>query len=68
MSASSAPRATLSAFARDVLDGLAARPRSIPSKYFYDERGSELFEQITQLDAYYPTRTERWILTTHAAE
>ena len=68
MPATSAPTATLSAFARDVLDGLATRPRSIPSKYFYDERGSELFEQITQLDAYYPTRTERQILTTHATE
>ncbi|GAB5535677.1 MAG: L-histidine N(alpha)-methyltransferase [Rubricoccaceae bacterium] len=68
MPATPAINTTLSAFARDVLNGLAARPRSIPSKYFYDERGSELFEQITQLDAYYPTRTERQILTTHAAQ
>ena len=62
------PSDALSPFARDVLDGLATRPRSIPSKYFYDARGSELFDQITRLDAYYPTRTERQILTTHAVE
>lgn len=68
MPSSLASDATLTAFARDVLDGLATRPRSIPSKYFYDERGSELFEQITQLEAYYPTRTERQILTTYATE
>lgn len=53
-------------FAADVLDGLADRPRTLPSKYFYDERGSELFDQITRLDAYYPTRTERQILRDHA--
>ena len=53
-------------FAADVLDGLANRPRTLPSKYFYDERGSELFDRITRLDAYYPTRTERQILLDHA--
>ncbi len=57
-----------SSFARDVLDGLATRPRSIPAKYFYDENGSHLFDQITRLEAYYPTRTERQILTDHADE
>ena len=57
-----------SAFAVAVLAGLAGRPRAIPAKYFYDEAGSALFEQITRLDAYYPTRTERGILDTHAAE
>ena len=57
-----------SAFARDVLAGLAARPRTLPAKYFYDEPGSRLFSQITELDAYYPTRTERAILTAHADE
>ena len=61
-----APSDAPSPFARDVVDGLAARPRSIPSKYFYDARGSALFDEITRLDAYYPTRTERQILTTHA--
>ncbi len=53
-------------FAADVLDGLGHRPRTLPSKYFYDERGSELFDRITRLDAYYPTRTERQILRDNA--
>ena len=53
-------------FLADVVRGLGRRPRSVPSKYFYDERGSELFDRITRLDAYYPTRTERSILETHA--
>ena len=57
-----------STFADDVLSGLARRPRTLPAKYFYDEAGSRLFDQITQLDAYYPTRTERAILTDHADE
>ena len=56
------------AFAEDVLRGLARRPRTLPAKYFYDEPGSRLFDQITRLDAYYPTRTERAILTEHADE
>ncbi len=43
-------------------------PRSIPAKYFYDERGSRLFDEITRLDAYYPTRTERRILLDHGDE
>lgn len=56
------------AFLADVLTGLAARPRRIPPKHFYDAEGSRLFDAITRLDAYYPTRTERAILTAHAAE
>jgi L-histidine N-alpha-methyltransferase len=52
----------------DVRAGLTAAPKSLPPKYFYDDRGSELFDQITRLPEYYPTRTERSILTTHAAE
>ncbi|WP_218830503.1 L-histidine N(alpha)-methyltransferase [Rubrivirga marina] len=60
--------APASAFGRDVLAGLAERPRAIPAKYFYDERGSRLFDAITRLDAYYPTRTERQILLDHADE
>jgi len=55
-------------FARNVLDGLAARPKRLPPKYFYDEAGSRLFEQITELPEYYPTRTELGILTAHAPE
>jgi len=46
----------------EIRAGLAARPRTIPPKYFYDERGSELFEQITRLPEYYPTRVERGLL------
>ncbi|MFZ5748291.1 MAG: L-histidine N(alpha)-methyltransferase [Pseudomonadota bacterium] len=50
------------AFRADVLNGLAARPRAIPARWFYDRRGSELFEEITRLPEYYPTRTERALL------
>jgi L-histidine N-alpha-methyltransferase len=50
----------------DVQRGLGGRPRSLPSKYFYDARGSELFDRITRLPEYYPTRTERGILLAHA--
>ncbi len=42
----------------DVIAGLSARPKALPPKYFYDERGSQLFEQICALPEYYPTRTE----------
>ncbi|MBY8828804.1 L-histidine N(alpha)-methyltransferase [Hephaestia mangrovi] len=49
-------------FRADVLNGLARRPRAIPARWFYDRRGSELFEQITELPEYYPTRTEMAIL------
>jgi L-histidine N-alpha-methyltransferase len=49
-------------FRRDVLDGLAASPRAIPARWFYDRRGSELFEAITDLPEYYPTRTETALL------
>ncbi|WP_374942074.1 L-histidine N(alpha)-methyltransferase [Sphingomonas sp.] len=49
-------------FRADVLAGLARRPRAIPARWFYDRRGSELFEAITELPEYYPTRTETAIL------
>ena len=49
-------------FRADVLAGLARRPRAIPARWFYDRRGSELFEAITALPEYYPTRTEVGIL------
>jgi len=52
---------------RDVVDGLSDSPRSIPAKYFYDEKGSQLFEQICRLPEYYPTRTETSILKDCAA-
>jgi len=51
-----------------VLTGLSASPKSIPPTYFYDARGSELFEQICALPEYYPTRTEIGILTRNAGE
>ncbi len=56
------------ALAADVAAGLAGRPRTLPPKWFYDERGSALFDSITRVPEYYPTRTERGILTAHAAE
>ena len=48
--------------ARDVRRGLRTIPKELSPKYFYDERGSQLFERITELDEYYPTRAEREIL------
>src|SRR3954470_4329916 len=54
--------------ARDVREGLCSYPKELAPKYFYDERGSELFEQITELPEYYPTRAEREILTERSAE
>jgi dimethylhistidine N-methyltransferase len=53
---------------QDVHDGLTATPKTLPPKWFYDERGSELFERITRLEEYYPTRRERAILTERAPE
>ena len=52
----------------DVLAGLTARPKTLPPKYFYDARGSELFDEITRLPEYYPTRAETAILERHAGE
>ena len=54
--------------ARDVRLGLCAYPKELAPKYFYDDRGSRLFEQITELDEYYPTRAEREILADRSAE
>ena len=51
-----------SAFGRDVIDDLSRHPKRLSPKYFYDAAGSELFEQITLLPEYYPTRTELAIL------
>lgn len=52
----------------EYLAGLRRRPKRLPSKFFYDEEGSRLFEQICGLDEYYPTRTECAILGTHVDE
>jgi L-histidine N-alpha-methyltransferase len=61
------PSSYQDALRADVRAGLTATPKSLPPKYFYDERGSELFDEITRLDEYYPTRTERAILLERAA-
>lgn len=54
--------------AQDVIQGLMAAPRSLPAKYFYDERGSILFDKICQTDEYYPTRVEAALLDRYALE
>lgn len=56
------------ALRRDVRAGLTAAPKSLPPKWFYDAVGSDLFDQITRLPEYYPTRTEAQILRTRSAE
>jgi dimethylhistidine N-methyltransferase len=60
--------AEASAFEADVRQGLGATPKRVPSKYFYDGAGSQLFERITELPEYYPTRSEMQILRDHGAE
>jgi L-histidine N-alpha-methyltransferase len=56
------------ALRRDVYNGLAQTPKTLPPKWFYDSVGSDLFDQITRLPEYYPTRTEAQILRDHSAE
>src|ERR1700758_3263475 len=56
------------AFRADVLKGLSAKPRAIPARWLYDRRGSALFDAITALPEYYPTRTERSILSSAIKE
>ena len=53
---------------QDVIEGLSAQPKSLPPKYFYDQRGSQLFEEICRLPEYYPTRTETAIFEAYAEE
>ncbi|MEU9609231.1 L-histidine N(alpha)-methyltransferase [Streptomyces sp. NPDC048057] len=60
--------ATGAALRADVLHGLTAAPKTLPPKWFYDARGSELFDEITRLPEYYPTRAEREILRDRASE
>jgi L-histidine N-alpha-methyltransferase len=60
--------ATEAALRADVLHGLTRTPKTLPPKWFYDAHGSELFEQITELPEYYPTRAEREILIARAEE
>src|SRR5690606_2709220 len=60
--------ATDAALRADVRSGLTASPRTLPPKWFYDAHGSELFERITELPEYYPTRAEREILLARSGE
>lgn len=62
------PGALRAALITDARAGLTATPKWLPPKYFYDARGSELFEEITRLPEYYPTRTERSLLAAIAPE
>ena len=55
-------------FERDMVSALSSRPRTISPKYFYDERGSQLFDRICELPEYYPTRTELSILAGNARD
>ncbi|RKF21844.1 L-histidine N(alpha)-methyltransferase [Altericroceibacterium spongiae] len=56
------------AFRSDVLDGMSGDPKAIPARWLYDDAGSQLFEDITQVEEYYPTRCEREILETRGDE
>jgi L-histidine N-alpha-methyltransferase len=60
--------ATEAALRQDVLRGLTATPKTLPPKWFYDARGSELFDKITELPEYYPTRAEREILLARSTD
>jgi dimethylhistidine N-methyltransferase len=62
------PAAATGDFLRDALHGLSRVPKQLPCKYFYDARGSELFDRICELPEYYPTRCEAEVLRKHAAE
>ncbi len=63
-----APGQHLDSLAEDVHSGLTSSPRALPPKYFYDKRGSKLFDQICQTDEYYLTRAESALLKKHADE
>ena len=60
--------AAANALRRDVRDGLTSSPKSLPPKWFYDATGSDLFDQITRLPEYYPTRAEAEILRARGAD
>ena len=66
MNTSTSPE--LTTFAEDVLRGLSLTPKQLSSKYFYDDEGSRLFQQIMELPEYYPTRAEFKLLTEQANE
>jgi len=65
---SNAQQSTVGEFCHDTVAGLAKSPKRLSSKYFYDQRGSELFDQICELDEYYVTRTELAIMAQSAGE
>ncbi len=62
------PEDLRAAMEADVRQGLTSSPKQLPPVYFYDDRGSRLFDQITRLPEYYPTRAERSILQAHAKD
>ncbi|KUH66071.1 dimethylhistidine N-methyltransferase [Mycolicibacterium novocastrense] len=62
------PDSAANALRRDVFDGLTSSPKSLPPKWFYDSVGSDLFDQITRLPEYYPTRAEAEILRNRSAD
>ena len=64
----SSPGSVAALFLADVHAGLARDPKTLPSRWLYDDAGAALFEAITALPEYYPTRTETAILAAHAAE
>ena len=68
MTADKTPAVAGRDIAEDVWEGLSASPKWLPPKLFYDAQGSRLFEEITETDEYYPTRTERAILQQYAGE
>ena len=61
-----APEDAADALRADARAGLTATPKTLPPRWFYDERGSELFDEITRLPEYYPTRAERAVLAAQA--
>jgi L-histidine N-alpha-methyltransferase len=63
-----APDALRAALRADVAAGLTSSPKELPPKWFYDDRGSDLFDRITRLPEYYPTRCERAVLAERAGE
>lgn len=62
------PSDLTAALEADVRAGLTTTPKTLPPKFFYDDRGSRLFDEITRLEEYYPTRTERQLLTARAGD
>src|SRR5882757_595941 len=64
----SAPTTELSPFAEDVLAGLSATPKFLSSKYFYDDEGTRLFQEIMKLPEYYLTGCETEIFETQSAD